>query len=109
MFLIILDAGKDSLIQVKNSLYLCNPECNTFFHSKCLFVCPVLICTNGKIFVSRGNRGRLGRFSYTLRLLPRYLTEVFKSLHRDHQCRWVQGQYINDFTPCTISALDQKL
>ena len=25
----------------------------------------------------RGNRGRLGRFLFTLRLLPRYFTEVF--------------------------------
>ena len=45
----------------------------------------------------RGNRGRLGHFSYTLRLLPRYFTQVFKNLPTDHQCCSVQNQYVSDF------------
>ena len=57
----------------------------------------------------RGNRGRLGHFSYTLRLLPRYFTQVFKNLPTDHQCCSVQNQYVSDFPQCTIFALDRKL
>ena len=56
---------------------------------------------------SRRKQGRLGDFSNILCLLPRYVSQVFKSLLTDHQCCWVKNQYV--FPPRTISALDQKL
>ena len=48
----------------------------------CSFVDKITI----NMCVNRGNWGRLGHFSNILCLLLKYFTQVFKSLHTDHQC-----------------------